>query len=111
MATRLDFLFVMLTFSRLCLLLIFGYGDSFSQTSLRPYVTRMIFLAGSRYAQFSTRRFVSTSLTRLDVILVLYFYGSYACLYLYRTDLYKYWVGDGTIPIFNLICNHPKVVT
>ena len=82
-----------------------------SRTLLRPCIIRMTRFAGSRYAQFSTCRFVSTSLTRLDVILVLYFYGSCACLYLYRTDLYIYWVGDGTIPIFNLLCNHPKVVT
>ena len=51
------------------------------------------------------------SLTRLDDILVSYFYGLYACLYLYHPDLYIYWVGDGTIPIFNLLCNHPKGVT
>ncbi|KIM50022.1 hypothetical protein SCLCIDRAFT_34765 [Scleroderma citrinum Foug A] len=25
--------------------------------------------------------------------------------------LYKYWVGDGTIPIFNLLCNHAKGVS
>ena len=52
-----------------------------------------------------------TSLTRLDDISVPYLYGFYACLYLYLSDLYKYWVGDGTIPIFNLLCNHPSVVT
>ena len=52
-----------------------------------------------------------SSLTRLDDISVLYFYGLYASLYLYLSDLYKYWVGDGTIPIFNLLCNHPSVVT
>ena len=63
---------------------------------------------GSSCAQFSTDPY---SLTRLDAILVLYFYGSYASLYLYLSDLYIYWVGDGTFPIFNLLCNHPKVVT
>ena len=71
----------------------------------------MICPAGSRYAQFSTRRFVSVTLTRLDVILVSHSYGFYVCLYLYCTDLYIYWVGDGMIPIFNLLCNHPSVVT
>ena len=107
--------FVMLTISRLCFLLISGYVDSsFSWTSLRPYVTRMIRLfpvPGSSYAQFSTQRFTSYSLTRLDVILVFYLYGLCASLYLYFPDLYIYWVGDGTIPIFNLLCNHPSVVT
>ena len=71
-------------------------------------------LAGSRYAQSSTRLLVVTRLlpfTRLDVILVFYVYGLYARLYLYRPYLYIYWVGDGTIPIFNLLCNHPSVVT
>ena len=51
------------------------------------------------------------SLTRLDVVLVSYLYGSCARLYLYVSYLYIYWVGDGTIPIFNLLCNHPSVVT
>ena len=46
MATRLDFLFVMLTFSRLCLLLIFGYNGS------------SLVLAGSRYARMLPKRFV-----------------------------------------------------
>ena len=82
-----------------------------SPVLVTPYVIRMIVLAGSRYAQSSTRRFVSTSLTRLDVILVFYLYSFYACLYLYFSYLYIYWVGDGTIPIFNLLCNHPTVVT
>ena len=67
--------------------------------------------AGSRYAQSSTRFVSLISLTRLDVILVSYFYELYACLYLYLSDMYIYWVGDGTIPIFNLLCNHPKGVT
>ena len=49
--------------------------------------------------------------TRLDAVSVLYVYGSYGSLYLYLSDLYIYWVGDGMIPIFNLLCNHPKVVT
>ena len=81
---------------------------------LHPLVsrtTRLFTLAGSRYAQSSTRFVSLLSLTRLDDILVSYLYGSYACLYLYYTDLYIYWVGDGTIPIFNLLCNHPKGVT
>ena len=107
--------FVMLTFSRLCLLLISGYVDSsFSWTSLCPYVTwtiRLLPVPGLRYAQSSTRRFTSCSLTRLDVILVFYLYGLCASLYLYFPDSYIYWVGDGTIPIFNLLCNHPKGVT
>ena len=64
--------------------------------------------AGSSYAQSSVRLL---TLTRLDVILVSYFYGSYACLYLYLPYVYIYWVGDGTIPIFNLLCNHPSVLT
>ena len=68
-------------------------------------------LSPERYAQFSTRLLVSCSLSRLDVILVLYSFSFYACMYLYLPDLYIYWVGDGTIPIFNLLCNHPKVVT
>ena len=83
----------------------------FSRTSLRPLVSRMIRLAGSRYAQSSTRFVTLVSPTRLDDILVSYLYDSYACLYLYSQYLYIYWVGDGTIPIFNLLCNHPSVVT
>ena len=82
-----------------------------NRTSLRPYATRTIRLSpvpGSLCAQSSTR---FLTLTRLDDIPVPYIYGSYVCLYLYRTDLYIYWVGDGTIPIFNLLCNHPIVVT
>ena len=67
--------------------------------------------AGSRYAQSSTWFVSLISLTQLDVILVSYFYELYACLYLYLSDMYIYWVGDGTIPIFNLLCNHPSVVT
>ena len=104
--------FVMLTISRLCFLLISGYVDSsFARFSLRPYVIRTIRLLplpGSSCAQSSIQCF---TFTRLDDISVLYFYSSYACLYLYRTDLYIYWVGDGMIPIFNLLCNHPSVVT
>ena len=69
MASRLDSSFVMLTFSRLCLLLIlFSCYDS--------SLTR----AGSSYAQSSIRLL---TLTRLDVVLVPYPYGFYACLYLY----------------------------
>ena len=64
--------------------------------------------AGSSYAQSSTRLL---TLTRLDVVLVSHSYGFYACLYLYLPYLYIYWVGDGTIPIFNLLCNHPSVLT
>ena len=104
--------FVMITFSCLCPLLIFGYDDSsLAWTSLRPYVTRTICLSpvpGSSYAQFSIWCF---SLTQLDDIPVLYSYGLYASLYLYFLDLYIYWVGDGMLPIFNLLCNHPSVVT
>ena len=85
-----------------------------SWTLLRPYVTPMIRLLsvpGSSYAQFFTRHFVSFLLTRLDNILVSYSYGLCASLYLYSPDLYINRVGDGTIPIFNLLCNHPSVVT
>ena len=64
--------------------------------------------AGSSYTQSSIRLL---TFTRLDDIPVLYSYSSYACLYLYCTHLYIYWVGDGTIPIFNLLCNHPSVAT
>ena len=97
MAARLDSSFVTLTFSRLC---------------LSPVMSLIsLYLAGSRYAQFSTQFVSLLSLTRLDVILVSYVYGLYACLYLYRLYLYIYWVGDGTIPIFNLLCNHPSVLT
>ena len=81
---------------------------------LRPLVsrtTRLFTLAGSHYTQSSTRFVSLLSLTRLDDISVSYVYGSYASLYLYLSDLYIYWVGDGTIPIFNLLCNHPSVVT
>ena len=101
----------MLTFSCLCLLLIpLGYHDS----SLLPdYGTPTLYdssvtRAGSSYAQSSIRLL---TLTRLDVVLVFYPYGPYACLYSYLPYLYIYWVGDGTIPIFNLLCNHPSVVT
>ena len=82
-----------------------------SRTSLRPYVSRTTRLSphpSSSYAQSSTR---CISLTQLDDISVSYVYASYASLYLYLSDLYIYWVGDGTIPIFNLLCNHPSVVT
>ena len=111
MATRLDSLFVMLTISRLCLLLIlFGYYDS----SLLPdFGTPMLYdssrtRTGSSYTQSSIRLL---TLTQLDDIHVSYFYGLYASLYLYLPYLYIYWVGDGTPPIFNLLCNHPSVVT
>ena len=72
--------------------------------------SRLSRLAGSRYAQSSTRFVYHLSLTRLDVISVSHLYGLCARLYLYVPYLYIYWVGDGTIPIFNLLCNHPKVV-
>ena len=85
-----------------------------SRTSLRPYVIRTIrlfpvpvLLAPSLLPD----DFTLCSLTRLDAISILYVYSLYAHLYLYLSDLYKYWVGDGTIPIFNLLCNHPSVVT
>ena len=88
------------------------YPDSLiSPVLVTPYVTRTSCLAGFRYAQSSTRFVSPLSLTRLDDILVSYLYGFYACLYLYLSYLYIYWVGDGTIPIFNLLCNHPSVVT
>ena len=100
MAIRLDSFFVMMTSSLIMLI------------SLSPAIDSYLFrFAGSRYAQFSTRFVSFLSLTRLDVILVLSLFVTYACLYLYRTNLYIYWVGDGTIPIFNLLCNHPSVVT
>ena len=108
MAARLDSSFVML---------ISGYhllSLCRRRFPLRPLVsrtTRLFTFAGSRYAQSSTRFVSLISLTRLDDILVSYLYGFYACLYLYLSDVYIYWVGDGTIPIFNLLCNHPKVVT
>ena len=69
------------------------------------------FPPGSHYAHMLPGRFVSRLSPQFVCISVLYSYGSYACLYLYRTDLYIYWVGDGTIPTFNLLCNHPSVVT
>ena len=72
---------------------------------------RLLSVPSSSYAQSSTRRFISYSLTRLDDIPVLYFYGSTPLCTCISPDLYIYWVGDGTIPIFNLLCNHPSVVT
>ena len=90
------------------------------------YASYLFRLAGSRYALCYPDSLISPvlvtpsslpgsfsllSLTRLDVISVPYGYGLYACLYLYRPYVYIYWVGDGTIPIFNLLCNHPSVVT
>ena len=78
--------FMLLTHLRLCRLVFLPdfvtpicYPDDSSVSS-----------PSSSCAQFSTRRFDSCSLTRLDAILALYFYGSYACLYLYCTDLYIY---------------------
>ena len=82
-----------------------------SRTSLRPLVSRMICLPDFVTPSLLPDVLPLVSLTRLDDILVSYFYGSYATLYLYCTDLYIYWIGDGTIPIFNLLCNHPSVVT
>ena len=93
------FLFVMLTVSRLCFLPVLVMS-----TRLFPMP---VLLAPSLLPD----DFTSCSLTQLDAISVLYFYESHACLHLYCTDLYIYWVGDGTIPIFNLLCNHPSVVT
>ena len=85
-----------------------------SRTSLRPYVYRtvrlsplLVLLAPSSLPN----DFTPFTFTRLDAIPVLSFYELYACLYLYLSDLYIYWVGDGMIPIFNLLCNHPSVVT
>ena len=79
--------------------------------TLMPVLSRTSRLAGFRYAQFSTRFVSFLSLTRLDVISVFHLYGLCARLYLYFPCVYIYWVGDGTIPIFNLLCNHPSVVT
>ena len=86
-------------------------GSLVSPVPVTPYATRFSCLAGFRYAQSSTRFVSPLSLTRLDDILVSYLYGFYACLYLYLPYMYIYWVGDGTIPIFNLLCNHPSVLT
>ena len=85
-----------------------------SWTSLRPCVyrtTRLLPVPVLLAPSLLPDDFTSHTLTRLDAISILYSFSSYACLYLYRTDLYIYWVGDGMIPIFNLLCNHPKVVT
>ena len=82
-----------------------------SRTLLRPLVSRMIHLPDFVTPSLLPDVSPLVSLTRLDDILVSYHYSIYASLYLYRTDLYIYWVGDGTIPIFNLLCNHPSVVT
>ena len=82
-----------------------------SRTSLRPFVSRTICSPVLVTPSLLPGSLSLASLTRLDVISVSYLYGSYACLYLYLPDLYIYWVGDGMIPIFNLLCNHPKVVT
>ena len=99
MVTRLD--------SSLSCLRFLAYASS----SYSSPVTLTRLSPGLRYAQSSTCRFVSHTLTRLDNISVLYSFSFYARLYLYLPDLYKYWVGDGTIPIFNLLCNHPKGAT
>ena len=82
-----------------------------SRTSLRPLVFRTILSPVLITPSLLPGSLPLVSLTRLDDILVSYLYGFYACLYLYLPYLYIYWVGDGTIPIFNLLCNHPKVVT
>ena len=85
-----------------------------SRTSLCPCVfrtTRLLPVPVLLAPSLLPNDFTSHTLTRLDTISILYSFSSYTCLYLYRTDLYIYWVGDGTIPIFNLLCNHPSVVT
>ena len=85
-----------------------------SRTLLCPYVSRTIRLFPLPVLLVPSSLpddFTVSSLTRLDAISISYRYGLYARLYLYCTDLYIYWVGDGTIPIFNLLCNHPSVVT
>ena len=64
--------------------------------------------AGSSYAQSLVRLL---TLTQLDIILALYVYGLTPLCTCISRHLYIYWVGDGTIPIFNLLCNHPSVVT
>ena len=84
--------FVMLTVSRLCFLPVPVMSTRLlSWTLLHPYVcwtTRLSSRPGSSCAQSSTWRFVSCSLTRLDAILVLYFYEFYASLYLYLLSEY-----------------------
>ena len=97
MATRLDS-----SLSCLRFLAYASYSSPDMSTHLSP---------GSRYAHMLPGRFVSRLPLRFACISVLYSYGSYARLYLYCTNLYIYWVGDGTLPIFNLLCNHPSVVT
>ena len=82
-----------------------------SWTSLRPLVSRTICSPVLVMPSLLPGSLSLVSLTRLDGILVSYFYSFYTCLYLYLSYLYIYWVGDGTIPIFNLLCNHPSVVT
>ena len=105
-----------LSLSCLCFLTYASYSSPVmptrpSRTSLRPYVIRMIRLPVLLAPSSLPNDFTVYSLTRLDAISVLHFYALYACLYLYRTDLYIYRVGDGSLPIFNLLCNHPSVVT
>ena len=105
---------LLLMISRLCLSpVIVSYLSFVASSRYAHYVPddSSLYLTGFRYAQSSTRFVYFLSLTRLDVISVSYLYGFYACLYLYLSYLYIYWVGDGTIPIFNLLCNHPSVVT
>ena len=82
-----------------------------SRTSLRPLVSRMICSPVLVTPSLLPGLLSLISLTQLDDILVSYLYGFYARLYLYLSYLYIYWVGDGMIPIFNLLCNHPSIVT
>ena len=82
-----------------------------SRTSLRPLVSRTTRSPVLVTPSLLPGSLPLISLTRLDGILVFYLYDFYACLYLYLPYLYIYWVGDGTIPIFNLLCNHPSVLT
>ena len=95
---------MLLTHLRLCRLI---YLPDFITPICHPDDSSLTH-AGSSCAQFSVRLL---TLTQLDAISDLYFYELYACLYLYLSDSYIYWVGDGMIPIFNLLCNHPSVVT
>ena len=95
-----------------------SYSSPAMTTRLSPAMTTRLSPAmmtrlspGSRYTHMLPGWLVSGLSLRFVCISVLYSYGSYACLYLYPTDLYIYWVGDGTLPIFNLLCNHPSVVT
>ena len=57
----------------------------------------------SRY--FWTRHILMTRLSTYSSSI------SFVCLYLYLADCYIYGLEMGLLPIFNLLCNHPKGVT